>query len=54
MSEILSMGDYGAYVWPSFGLTLLVVVICIVQGKRRHSAILRDVKMRIRAMESET
>ena len=41
MSEMLAMGDYGAYVWGSFGLTLVVLVICIVQGRRRHAQVLR-------------
>ena len=53
MSEILAMGDYGAYVWSSFGLTFIVLVFCIVQGKRRHARILADVSTRIRAMESQ-
>lgn len=52
MMETLSMGGYGAYVWTSFGLTLLVLIICTVQGKRRHRAILRDIEKRLRAMES--
>ncbi len=30
MMEVLAMGGYGAYVWSSFGLTLIVVVICVV------------------------
>ncbi|MDH3441702.1 MAG: heme exporter protein CcmD [Gammaproteobacteria bacterium] len=53
MSEILAMGGYGAYVWSSFGLTLIVLVICVVQGRRRHTSVLHDVKTRIRAMESD-
>lgn len=53
MSEILAMGGYGAYVWSSFGLTLIVLIICVVQGRRRHVRILHDVKTRIRAMESD-
>ena len=53
MSEILAMGGYGAYVWSSFGLTLIVLIICVVQGRRRHASVLHDVKTRIRAMESD-
>jgi len=54
MSEILAMGNYGAYVWSSFGLTLIVLIICIVQGTSRHRAVFNDVRRRIRAMESES
>jgi heme exporter protein CcmD len=53
MSEILNMGSYGAYVWSCFGLTLIVLVICIVQGRRRHEAVFDEVRTRIRAMESD-
>ena len=53
MSEALAMGNYGAYVWSSFGLTLIVLVICIIQGRRRHARVYRDVETRIRAMESD-
>jgi heme exporter protein CcmD len=53
MSEILSMGNYGAYVWSSFGLTMIVLVICIVQGRSRHKSVLKDVVIRIKAMESK-
>lgn len=52
MNEALAMGGYGAYVWSSFGLTLIVLIVCVVQGRRRHTRVLQNVKMRIRAMES--
>jgi len=53
MNDAMAMGDYGAYVWSSFGLTLIVLAICVVQGVLRHKSVLRDVKTRIRAMESD-
>ena len=53
MNEVLAMGGYGASVWTSFGLTLAVLVICVVQGRRRHARISADVRTRIRAMEAE-
>lgn len=45
--DILMMGKYGFYVWNSFGLTVFVVIICVVQAKRRHRAVLRDIARRI-------
>ena len=30
------MGEYGAFVWSSYLLTLVVVVISAIQGRRRH------------------
>ena len=53
MMEALAMGGYGSYVWSSFGLTLIVVVICVVQVKRRHQQVFNDIKTRLRAMETE-
>jgi heme exporter protein CcmD len=53
MSEMLAMGGYGAYVWTSFGLTLGVLIICVLQGRRRHSRVTSDVRTRIQAMEAD-
>ncbi len=53
MSEALSMGNYGAFVWSSYALTAAVVIICFWQGRRRHKAIVHNIRQRIRAMESE-
>ena len=53
MTGAIAMGEYGAYVWSSFGLTLIVLAICVVQGMQRHKTVFNDVKTRIRAMESD-
>ena len=41
--EWLSMGKYGPYVWSSFSLAAVVLVACVVQARRRHRAVLRDI-----------
>lgn len=51
--DAFAMGDYGAYVWSCFGLTLIVLIICGVQARRRHLAVFNNVRMRLRAMESQ-
>lgn len=51
--EILMMGKYGAYVWSSFGITAVVIVVCVLQARRRHKMVLSDLKARLKAMESE-
>ena len=51
--EIFMMGKYSGYVWSSFGITAVVLVICVIQGRMRHQTVLRDLKTRIKAMESE-
>ena len=50
--EAFQMGGYGAYVWSSFGLTLVVVVISAVQSRVRHHRALREITQRIKAMET--
>ena len=34
IAQFLAMGKYAAYVWPSYGLTLLAVVANIVWARR--------------------
>ena len=34
IAEFLAMGKYAPYVWPSYGLTLIVVVLNIVWARR--------------------
>ncbi len=51
--EILMMGKYTAHVWSSFGITAVVLIICMVKARRRHRNVLSDLKVRIKAMESE-
>ena len=50
--DALQMGGYGAYVWSSFGLTLVVVVISAVMSRVRHHRALREIAQRIKAMEA--
>lgn len=51
--EFLMMGKYNAHVWSSFGITAVVLIICVLQARRRHRNVLSDLKIRINAMESE-
>ncbi len=53
MMESLAMGQYGIYVWTSFGLTFAVLVVCIVQARSRHQKVFQEIRTRIKAMESE-
>jgi heme exporter protein CcmD len=53
LMEIFMMGKYTAHVWSSFGITAAVLIICMVQARRRHRNVLSDLKIRIKAMESE-
>jgi len=45
LAEFLAMGCYAVYVWPSFGLTL-IVLIHNVRAARRYHAVAREQAMR--------
>ncbi|WP_395015862.1 heme exporter protein CcmD [Dongia sp.] len=39
MSEYLSMGGYAAFIWPSYGIAaLLLVVLFLLSGRRLQAA----------------
>jgi len=52
MTDAMTMGNYGVYVWSCFGLTLIVLIVCTVQAWQRHRTILNNIRTQIRAMES--
>jgi len=52
MSEFLNMGGYAAYVWPSFGVTALLMVAEPILLRRRNAEILRRIRRLIRMNEA--
>ena len=52
MSDFLNMGGYAAYVWPSYGLTLVVIVLNIVWARRLLAKSREDARRRL-AMRGE-
>jgi heme exporter protein D len=38
LSSFLDMGGYAGFVWPSFGITVLVLVVLLVASLRSLSA----------------
>ena len=51
--DALAMGDYGAYVWGSVGLTFAVLVVCVVQSRRRHRSLLQEISRQLKATEAK-
>ncbi|HEV2703745.1 MAG TPA: heme exporter protein CcmD [Steroidobacteraceae bacterium] len=47
VAQFLAMGKYAAYVWPSYGLTLLVVVLNIFWARRLLAHAQRDARRRL-------
>ena len=46
MKEFLSMGGYAQYVWPSFVLTAVVMLLTLWSARRRRKDALRIAKRR--------
>ena len=38
LTEFLAMGGYAAFVWPSFGLTLIVLILNVRAARRDHAS----------------
>ena len=47
MSEFLDMGGYASYIWTSYGITLVVIVLNGWLARRRHAQAL----IRVRQMD---
>ena len=46
-----AMGDYGAYVWSCYTLTLVIVVFSSWRARLRHKRVYRDIEVRLKALE---
>ncbi|MCJ7590460.1 MAG: heme exporter protein CcmD [Woeseiaceae bacterium] len=51
--DALAMGNYGAYVWSCFALTLIVIVFSDWRARVRHNQVYRDIEVRIKALEEQ-
>jgi heme exporter protein D len=47
MSDFLDMGGYAAYVWPSYAITLIVLVLNIVWARRRLAQAREEARRRL-------
>jgi heme exporter protein CcmD len=51
--EVFAMGGYGGYVWSSFLLGAIVLVICDWRARLRQKTIYREIEVRIKALGDE-
>jgi len=51
MIEWLSMGGYAAFVWPSYGLVVALMLYIAIQPLRAHRQQQRRLRARFRAKE---
>lgn len=48
MSEFLNMGGYAAFVWSSYGIWLVVMIVNYVQPKWREKKVINELVRRHR------
>ena len=48
MSEFINMGGYAIFVWSSFGISLLVLLLNVILPAMRRKQLLRDVRSHIK------
>ncbi len=53
MKEFLHMGGYAMYVWPSYGLALVVLLWNIIVPMRRTKQHIASIKRRMRRARNE-
>jgi heme exporter protein CcmD len=54
MAEFLAMGKYAAYVWPSYGITLLVIFLNIAWARRLLANAKIDARRRLSTQEERS
>ena len=54
LSEFLHMGGYAAYVWTSYAIALVVLVINVLVPLRQHRTLLTDIARKLRRARRET
>ena len=54
MSEFFNMGGYAAYVWPSYGLTFIVIIWNIIWARRLLARSREEARRRLAMRGEET
>jgi len=56
INEFFDMGGYGAYIWPSYGLTAVVMIVMLVASLRmlrQNEATLQSLEVSIKEESGE-
>lgn len=53
LTEFLAMGGYAAYVWPSFGLTLVVLIHNVRSARHLHASAREQALRRLEAARKQ-
>jgi heme exporter protein D len=53
MAEFFAMGGYAEFVWSSYGIALVVLVVIFVMPIRARKQIIRELRMKYRQQERQ-
>jgi len=54
LEEFFHMGGYAFYVWSSYGLTFIVLMLIFFRPMMSKKQVLKDLRMKFRQQESQT
>jgi heme exporter protein D len=54
LNEFLHMGGYGFYVWTSYGISLLVLMLNIIAPLNQRKKLLADIARKLRRARSRS
>lgn len=49
LGEFIAMGGYGAFVWPAYAVTFIVLIGNVLAARRSHRRALEEARQRARA-----
>ena len=52
-TEFISMGGYATFVWSSFGIVLVVLILNVIAAKRQRQQVIAEIK-RINPEQAES
>jgi len=53
LQDFLHMGGYGLYVWTSYGLCAIVLILNVIQSLSQQRKTMRELTNRLRKLESK-
>ncbi len=53
LNEFLSMGGYATYVWSSYGICCVVLILNIIQPLKRERKTIRELQKRLQSQKDK-
>lgn len=53
LNDFFSMGGYAAYVWSSYGICCVILILNVIQPLMRERKIIRELQKRLQSRKDE-